>query len=113
MKLRNDEIKKLEQCISDLNLDIQTIMQEHEHCVFDGSNEEVMSWFHSLPIETLSESIGFDTGKPRSKYSLTDMKHQFALRKLHREKVDQLQVKQTELSIAKIDSILSDIESIK
>lgn len=108
----NADIKKLEECIDDLNLDIQTIIQKHEHYVFDGSNEEVMNWFHSFPIETLSESIDAEFGKPRLKYSLLDMKHQFLLRKIHKDKVELLQSKQIELSIAKIDSILSKIENI-
>jgi|SRR5690606_296972 len=113
MKLRNAEVRELERCVNDLNLDLQAIIQEHEHYIFNGSNEEVLSWFHSLPIETLSESMDFDAKKPRSKYSLSDMKRQFVLRKLHQEKLKELESKKIELSIAKIDNIINDIESIK
>lgn len=113
MKSRNAEIRKLERCISDLSLDLQAITQEHEHYVFNGSNEEVLIWFHSLPIETLSESLSFDARRPREKYSLADMKHQFALRKMHRQKIEELENKKAELSLAKIDSIMKNIERIK
>lgn len=112
MKLRNAEIKELERCVNDLNLDLQAITQEYDNSIFPGSNEEILAWFHSLPIETLTESLNFDLNISRTKYSLCNMKHQFILRKLHQRKIEELENKKIELSIAKINSIISIIERI-
>lgn len=115
MKLRNANIrvKRLQKCVKELNLDLQAILEEHDRYRLKGSDEEVMNWFHSLPIETLRESCERERGKPRTRYSLHDMRHKFALRRLHEQKCNELVAKQAELNIAKINCILAKIERIQ
>lgn len=104
------EIKKLTKTVKELDLDIKAISDEHDRYCLKGSSEEIMNWFKSLPIETLRESIDREHKKPRTKYSLRDMKHKFELRKLHDKKTEELYLKKIELNIAKIDLLLSKIE---
>lgn len=117
MKLKSDnhtrQISRLQRSVNDLSLDIQAIREEHDRYVLKGSNDEIMGWFHSLPIETLSESCDRERAKPRTKYSLHDMKYKFALRKLHELKKDQLEKEQIKLSLAKIDKVIVQIERIE
>jgi len=71
-----------------------------------------MEWFHSLPIETLNESLDREYKNPRTKFSLQDMKHKFALRKLHEKKKDQLERETTKLNLVKIDQLINRINKI-
>lgn len=117
MKLRNDnharQVKRLEKSVKELGLDVQAILEEHDRYRLKGSNEEIMEWFQSLPIETLHESLDRERQKPRTKYSLHDMTHKFALRRLHEQKIRELDRKQTDLNVAKINLILAQIERVK
>jgi hypothetical protein len=112
MKLSN--VKMLKQTIEELGLDLQAIADEHDKYCLNYSNEaEAMNWFHSLPIETLSDSLNRDYKKPRSKYSLHDMNHKFTLRRLHEKKKEELEKLKIDFNIALIDSIIDKIEKIK
>ena len=115
--LKNDDpdrlVKKLKKSVKELCLDLQALTEEHDKYVPKGSSEEIMEWFHSLPIETLSESLNRERQLPRTKYSLLDIKHKFALRKLHNKKQEELEAKQIELNIARIDCVLSKIEKVE
>lgn len=117
MMLKNDNpdklVRKLKKSVRELCLDLQAITEEHDRYVPKGSQEEIIEWFHSLPIETLLESINREHNLPRTKYSLCDIKHKFALRKLHEKKKEELEQKQIELNIAKIDCVLSKIQGIE
>lgn len=108
-----NQVSRLQRSVNSLNLDLQAIKEEHDRYVLTGSNEEIMGWFHSLPIETLNESCARERSKPRTKYSLHDMKHKFALRKLHDKKKELLELEQIKLNVAKIDTLISKIESIQ
>lgn len=108
MKLSS--VKHLQDSVDDLGLDVQAIADEHDQYCLTATNEaEALNWFHSLPIESLSESLNRDHGRPRLKYSLRDMHHKFALRKLHEEKMEELERLKIRLSIAKIDAVLDMI----
>jgi hypothetical protein len=113
MKLKSDKyIKKLQRNVRELDLDIQAIIEEHDRYVLSGSTKEIQNWFDSLPIESLKELCDREKHRPRTKYSLHDMKHKFALRKLHDEKQEQLISERSKLNLAKIDFILSQIEKV-
>lgn len=107
------QIKRLQRSVNELNLDLQAILEEHDRYRLKGSKDEIMEWFNSLPIETLFESLDNEHQRPRKKYSLQHMKHKFALRKLHEKKKQELEKKQTDLNIAKIDCILEKIERVE
>jgi hypothetical protein len=117
MKLKNDnhtkQIKKLKKTVRELDLDLQAIIEEHDRYRFQDSDDKVMQWFESLPIETLSESLNKEHNKPRTKYSLHDLKHKFNLRKLHEKKSKELDQKKSELNVAKINHVLSQIYKIQ
>jgi hypothetical protein len=106
MTKSHTKIKKLERDVQELALDLKAITEEHDHYCFGTNLKETEAWFHSLPIETLKESLDRQYGHPRSKPSLQDMKHKFNLRKLHDETQAELLEKQSKLFIAKIDRIL-------
>lgn len=107
------QLKKLKKNVKELDLDLKAISDEHDRYCLKGSEEEIMSWFKSLPIETLKESLDREHKHPRSKYSLKDMKHKFELRKLHEKISKERDLKQIELNIAKIDLVLSKIKKIE
>jgi hypothetical protein len=112
MKLSS--VKVLQETVEELGLDLQAIADEHDsYCLKSNTEEDAIKWLHSLPIETLSDSLDKERQRPRKKYSLHDMHHKFALRKLHEKKKDELDKIKTNLNIAKIDSILSKINKIK
>lgn len=113
VKNHDKQVKRLQKAVKELGLDLEAILEEHDRYRLKGSSEEVMDWFQSLPIETLRESIDREHKKPRTKYSLHDMKHKFELRKLHELKTKELEQKQSQLNVAKINSILAQIERIK
>lgn len=113
MKLKQDNpLTKLKRNIRELQLDIKAIEEEHEHYCFKGSEEKVESWFKSLPIESLFDSLTKDYNKPRNKYSLKDLHHKSELRKLYDKKTHELELKEIELSIAKIDIVLKNINEV-
>lgn len=107
------KVKRLEKSVKELGQDVQAILEEHDRYRLKGSNEEIMEWFQSLPIETLKESLDRERQKPRTKYSLHDMQHKFTLRKLHEQKTLELECKQTDLIVAKINHVLTQIDRIK
>lgn len=111
MKLSS--VKHLQETVEELGLDIKAIAEEHDrYCLNYSSETEAFNWLHSMPIETLSDSVNRDNQRPRSKYSLHDMRHKFALRKLHEKKREELEVLQIQLNIARIDVLLGKIASI-
>ena len=111
MKLSS--VKALQETVEELGLDLQALAEEHDKYCFNYSSEdEALNWLHSLPIESLSDSINNECQRPRSKYSLHDMRHKFALRKLHEKKKDELETLQIQLNIAKIDLLIGKIENI-
>ncbi|MCK9567666.1 hypothetical protein M0R72_01795 [Candidatus Pacearchaeota archaeon] len=112
MKLSN--VNVLRETIDELGLDLQAIADEHDqYCLKTSTEDEAMNWLHSMPIENLSDSLNREHQRPRSKYSLHDMRHKFALRKLHEKKKEELDRLKIDLNIAMIDSIISKIESVK
>jgi hypothetical protein len=117
MMLRSDnhakQVKRLQKTVKELDLDLKAIVEEHDRYRLQGPDDKIMNWFHSLPIETLVESLDREYHKPRTKYSLHDMKHKFALRKLHEKKSKELEQKKTELNLAKINHVLAQIERIQ
>ena len=111
MKLSN--VNQLQETVEELGLDLQAIADEHDlYCLKTSSEVEAMAWMHSLPIETLSESLNNERQMPRSKYSLHDMHHKFALRKLHEKRKYELDIIKSQLISAKIDFLLSEIDKI-
>lgn len=112
MKLSN--VKSLQETVEELGLDLQAIADEHDkYCLKTNTEADAIKWLHSLPIETLSDSLDKEHKRPRSKYSLHDMYHKFALRKLHEKKKEELDKLKSNLIIAKIDILLSRILEIK
>lgn len=107
------QVRKLQRNVNDLNLDLQAIQEEHDKYVLGGSKDEAIEWFNSLPIETLRDSLDREKKAPRTKYSLQDMRHKFALRRLHEQKKDQLEKEQSKLNLARIDHIAAQIKKIE
>lgn len=114
MKLRSDKkLRRLYRSVQELDLDIKAIEEEHDKYRLQGSDSEVMRWFDSLPIETLRESCDYDYGKPRIKYSLHDISCKFDLKRLYDKKSEELEKKQSELHVARIDRVLGKIEDFQ
>ena len=113
MKLKSgNKLRRLRRSVMSLSLDVQAIEQEHDMYRLDGDLQTAEEWFHSMPIESLGDSLAHDRGYPLGKYSLHDMKHKFKLRKLHEQKLEELELKQIEFNVAKIENILSKIKKI-
>lgn len=111
MKLSN--VNTLQETVEELGLDLKAIADEHDqYCLKTSTEDEAINWFHSMPIETLSDSLNREYKRPRTKYSLHDMRHKFALRKLHEKKKEELDKIKIDLKVARIDFILSKIELI-
>lgn len=112
--LKNDkQIKRIQRKVNNLNLDLQAIIEEHDRYIPKASDEAIAKWFDSLPIETLKESLDREKHRPREKYSLHDMKHKFALRKLYNQKQIELEKEEQKLNLAKIEYLLDKINGIK
>ena len=111
MKLSS--VKHLQETVEELGLDLKAIAEEHDRYCFNYStDDDAINWLHSMPIETLSDSLNRDNKRPRLKYSLHDMQHKFALKKLHEKKKEELEDLQTQLNVAKIDMLLNTIKKI-
>lgn len=114
MKLKSDntdKIKKLKENIEEIHLDLIAISDEHDRYVLSDS-EDSMSWMYAFPIESLYELQNYIRLKPRLKYSLRDIVHKIALKKLHLKKKEELESKTIEFNIVNIDNIISNIERI-
>lgn len=109
--LMSAKINKLEKIVSELALDLEALIQEHDHYILD--DEEGERFFSGLPIETLKESLYVTHNKPRERYSSKDLEHKFELRKLYMKTQDKLKQKESELMIAKIDELTKKINKIK
>jgi hypothetical protein len=106
--MKSLNVKILQQNVEELGLDLQALVEEHDRYALTNE-DDAMNWFHSLPIESLSDSLNREHQRPRTRYSLHDMKHKFALRKLHEKKKEELEQLKTVLEIAKIDLVLKNI----
>jgi hypothetical protein len=106
MKLSNIDV--LEEVVTELGLDLEALAEEHNQYCMNSSitEEEALNWLHSLPIETLSDSLNKEHQRPRTKYSLHDIHHKSSLRKLHEKKKEELEIYQIKLRVAKIDLLL-------
>lgn len=103
--------KQIEKEIKKTTLDIKAIMEEHDRYKFK-SDKEAYAFMESLPIETLTDSLNKDLGKPRSRISLKDIPH---VNKLHREfdeKQESLKKLKNDLFIAQIDELQEKINNI-
>jgi hypothetical protein len=105
--------RRLYNDVKELSLDLKAIIEEHDRYRLGGNPDRVEKFFESLPIETLRESIDFDSKCPREKYSLRDMHHKFGLRRYYYQKQHELELKQHQLNIAKIDIIISRIKKVE
>ena len=101
MRLR--KIEKLEKRIQELALDLIAIAQEHDRYQFGQGPQAAESWLHSLPIETLNDSIRVERQLPRLKPNLGDLRHKFGLRKLHEKTQHDLEEAQRQLRLARIE----------
>jgi hypothetical protein len=111
MKLSS--VKHLQETVEELGLDLKAIAEEHDrYCFHYSTDDDAMNWLHSMPIETLSDSLNRDNQRPREKYSLHDMRHKFALKRLHEKKKEELEDLKVQLNVAKIDMLLNTIKSI-
>jgi hypothetical protein len=106
-------LKQLQETVQELDLDLQAIAEEHDkYCLKTSTDDEAMNWLHSLPIETLKDSLDKEHQRPRSKYSMHDIVHKSALRKLHEKKKNELESHKNKLNIARLDSLIAKIEEI-
>lgn len=106
-------VKRLQEEVNELGLDLQAIADEHDkYCLTYNTDADAIQWLHSMPIETLSDSLNKEHQRPRVKYSLHDITHKSALRKLHSKKKDELEFIQIQLNIAMIDHLLGVIAKV-
>ena len=105
--------RRLKRHIKELYLDVNAIIEEHDRYRLGGDTNRIEEFFESLPIETLHESLERDSGKPRTTLSLRDMHHKFGLRRLHDQKQDELERRQHEYNVAKIEVIQNKIARIQ
>jgi hypothetical protein len=106
-------LKALSKTVEELGLDLQAIAEEHDkYCLNSSSEDDAMNWLRSMPIENLRDSLNRDSQRPRERYSLHDMKHKFALRKLHEKKKVEYETLQSKLIITKIDTLITKINSL-
>jgi hypothetical protein len=113
MMLKNDDISSIEKKIEETQNEIQAMVKEHDRNRLDVSNSELESWFNSLPIESLKESLDRDRNKPRRSYSLKNMLQKFRIRKQCMKKNDEAARLASKLVVAKSDFILEQIRKIE
>jgi len=116
LKSANSDYKNLRRVkrrVKQATLELQMIEEEHDEYRIDGSIEDIEDWFHSLPIESLRESLNQEYGLPRESYSLKDMLMKFGLQREYDSVQENLTQLKRELYIAKIDCVLSEIERIQ
>lgn len=102
------ELRKLTREIRVLTRDINHIIDKHNGYEIGG----VEDWFDCYPIESLRESLNYDHGNRRSKFSLQDFLKKIKLRRQHQEKMDKLEDVSRKQSIAEIDVILERINRL-
>lgn len=74
------------------------------------TEDDVNNWIQSLPIETLNESLLFESNKKLKKFSLKDIKEKRALKKNFFSKKEEISVIESKLNLAKIDLLLKKVE---
>lgn len=89
---------------------LKEIESEHNSYRLDGDVDKVAEWFQSFPIETLRESLYYDSNI-RTKYSLNDLNKKTLLRKEFDSTIEQFSLLQSKLNIAKIDLLLLEIKN--
>ena len=106
-------LKQLQETVQELDLDLQAIAEEHDkYCLKTVTDDEAMNWLHSLPIESLKDSLDKEHQRPRSKYSMHDIVHKSALRKLHDKKKNELEIHNCKLNIATLDVLIEKISVV-
>ena len=111
-KASRNKVSKAKVRVKSLSADAEYLINEHDSYSFE-SNEAAASWFESLPIETLEESLNIDYGRPTGKFSLKDMSNKFSLRRAYGKKSEELEMAVRDLNIANIDYIMSKVESVR
>lgn len=90
---------------------LKEIESEHNSYRLDGDVDKIAEWFQSFPIETLQESLNYDSNI-RTKYSLNDLNKKILLRKEFDTIIEQFSVQQSKLNIAKIDLLLLELKNV-
>jgi hypothetical protein len=105
--------RRLKRHIKELYLDVKAIIEEHDRYRLGGDMDRIEQFFESLPIETLRESLERENGKPRTTFSLRDMHHKFGLRRLHDQKQAELERRQREYNIARMEVLQNKIQKVE
>jgi len=106
-------LKQLQNIVQELDLDLKALAEEHDkYCLKSTNDDDAINWLHSLPIETLTDSLDKDHQRPRTKYTMHDIIHKSALRKLHEKKKTELEIQTHKLNIAKIDFLINKISDV-
>ena len=101
-------LKTLTKTVEELDFDLRVIAEEHDRYRLNSSNEdEAMNWLHSLPIETLSESLDKEHLRPRTKYSFNHMSTSSCFASFMRKRRKNLSYFSLNLNVAKIDCLLN------
>lgn len=101
----NREVKKLAR-------DLDELVDRHNAFRVGGGAQRVIEWFESFPIETLRESLDYESDRPRQKLALCDLEEKGRIRRAHYEKEEQLELAEHKRTIAEIDFLLEKIAQV-
>jgi len=107
IKIINHELDKIHD-------EIEQIVIEHDKCIPNASEHELIDMLNSSPIESLRDSLDFEHGKDKTKkrFSLIEMKKMSSLKKKKEKLIEKYLVKEHELKIAEIEDIQNKIKKI-
>lgn len=110
---KKKELVRMNREVRRLVEDLDNISDLHNAFKVEGGVDKVIEWFECFPIESLGESLDYDYGYEREKFSLADMHRKCALRREHERKEEELSILEHKRMIAEIDFLMEKIKRIE
>ena len=87
---------------------LQNLVIEYDNCIPNVTEDQLYEMLHSFPVESLRDSLDIEHKKEIKRFSLNEMNKITALRKEKDKLINTYNLKQIELNIAKIESVIED-----
>lgn len=100
-----DEMLKISERLTNL-------VAEYDDCIPNVTEDQLYEMLHSMPVESLRNSLDIEHNKEIKRFSLHEMNKISTLRKEKDQLIMSYNLKQIELNIAKIESVIGKLGEI-
>jgi hypothetical protein len=91
---------------------LTNLVAEYNDCIPSVTEDRLYEMLHSMPVESLRDSLDIEYNKKTERFSLYEMNKISALRKEKDRLIRSYNSKQIELNIAKIESVMGNIDEV-